>query len=84
MKCYLCRKAFKEGDKVLPIATYVTDERRGDFVSNVYEYVHVFHLKVAVERPAPVLAASGSSYVFPHQVRVSPYTAQQLADMDDD
>lgn len=82
MKCYLCRKAFKEGDKVLPIATYVTNEKRGDFVSNVYEYVHVFHLKAAVERSVP--AASGSSYVFPHQVRVSRYTAQQLADMDDD
>lgn len=46
MKCFTCNTAFKEGDDVVPVQKYVTNERRGDFVtSQPSVYVHASHLK---------------------------------------
>lgn len=33
-KCFVCKRKFKDNDLVLVAQRYVTNERRGDFVSN--------------------------------------------------
>lgn len=38
MKCYVCTKKFKEGELVVPLLRYITNEKRGDFVTAQPEY----------------------------------------------
>ena len=45
-RCWLCRKEFKDGQLIVPLLQYVTNERRGDFTSSQAEqHVHAEHLK---------------------------------------
>lgn len=45
MKCRACKGRFKDGDEVVPVMRYVTNERRGDFVSgNPNAFIHARHL----------------------------------------
>lgn len=45
MRCEVCGRGFKEGDKLIPVTRYVTNERRGDFVPlNPVGYIHLRHL----------------------------------------
>lgn len=46
MKCYVCKRALRDGEPVVVIERYVTNEKRGDFVSNAYsKAAHAHHLK---------------------------------------
>jgi hypothetical protein len=45
MRCQICARKFRDGEQVLPVQTYVVNERRGDFVGNQPEtFVHLAHL----------------------------------------
>ena len=44
-KCAACKKRFKDGDEVVPILQYVTNEKRGDFVTNQgHKFLHADHM----------------------------------------
>lgn len=46
MKCALCKRALRDGDGVVPILRYVTNEKRGDFVtSKPSACIHAHHIK---------------------------------------
>lgn len=46
MRCLVCGKGFKDGDKVIPVLRYVTNAKRGDFVgSTPVEHIHLRHLR---------------------------------------
>lgn len=49
MKCPICHRKFRDGERVIPVAKYTTTEKRGDFVSSVMggntEHIHLSHLK---------------------------------------
>ena len=50
MRCYVCGNKFGNGELVIPISRYVTDEKRGDFVgNNPQQYAHARHLKETTE-----------------------------------
>lgn len=44
MKCLRCKKKFQSLERVIPVQRYIVNEKRGDFVGNVYEgeYIHLF------------------------------------------
>lgn len=41
MKCLMCPKKFREGDHLVPVVRYITNEKRGDFVSSPVGYIHL-------------------------------------------
>jgi hypothetical protein len=46
MKCYVCGRKFADGEPVVGICRYVTNEKRGDFVGlNPTQYAHAYHLR---------------------------------------
>lgn len=46
MKCHVCKKKFVNGEAVIPVLHYTTDDRRGDFVGlNPTKFIHAHHLK---------------------------------------
>jgi hypothetical protein len=45
MKCVICKKRFGDGESVISVMRYVTNEKRGDFVgSQPVAYIHLKHL----------------------------------------
>jgi hypothetical protein len=45
MKCLVCKRKFKQDDKVISVFRYVENERHGDFVtSQPSAWIHVRHL----------------------------------------
>lgn len=45
-RCYVCNNVFRDGDNVVPILKYITNERRGDFVTTQgHAFIHAHHLK---------------------------------------
>ena len=54
MKCVVCKKNFKDGEKVSPVLRYVTNYNRGDFVaSQAEEFFHVSHLSEILKPSEP-------------------------------
>jgi cytosine/adenosine deaminase-related metal-dependent hydrolase len=45
VKCWICNKGFKDDEPVIPIAPYVVNEKRGDFVGQATNYAHASHLR---------------------------------------
>lgn len=45
MKCWLCNRAFKQDDLLIPLEKYIVNEKRGDFTSQATVYIHASHLK---------------------------------------
>lgn len=45
MKCEVCEMKFHDGEKILPVIKYVTNEKRGDFASSPIGYIHLFHIQ---------------------------------------
>ena len=60
-KCVACGRKFKDGDNVIPIRKYVTNERRGDFITTVdKDLVHARHIVEAQNlRRVVLLEAAG-------------------------
>lgn len=47
MKCVACHKKFKDGERVIPIQEYVTNEKRGDWISSKpLGHIHLKCVKV--------------------------------------
>lgn len=45
MRCARCGRKFKGGEDVIPMLTYVVNEKRGDFVTNnPVGYLHASHV----------------------------------------
>lgn len=49
MRCELCGRGFSDGQKLVPVMRYVTNEKRGDFVGGQpVGYIHLHHLKIVM------------------------------------
>lgn len=47
MDCFACSRKFRDGDLVLAVLTYVTNEKRGDFVGSAPQgYIHMHHVEM--------------------------------------
>lgn len=45
MKCQRCGRKFRDGEDVIPVLRYVTNEKRGDFVtSQGHSFFHARHI----------------------------------------
>lgn len=44
IKCAICKKRMREGEKAIPVMEVVENYKRGDFMSNAREYIHLKHL----------------------------------------
>jgi hypothetical protein len=52
VRCQQCGRQFREGDEVVPVLRYVTNEKRGDWVSSQgHRFIHAHHVG---ELPGPI------------------------------
>jgi hypothetical protein len=52
MRCQKCGRKFADTDEVIPVLRYVTNEKRGDFVtSQGHRFIHAHHVG---ELPRPI------------------------------
>jgi hypothetical protein len=47
MKCAICKREFRDKEKVVPVLRYIVNERRGDFVAGISEFIHLAHIEAA-------------------------------------
>lgn len=46
VKCYVCDQKFRDGDQIVPILTYVVNEKRGNWItSQPQKALHAYHLR---------------------------------------